>query len=63
MTIVDIFDALTAGDRPYKPPLSVDVSCRILREMAEGGKIHGDAVELFFTKRLWDGVLRERKVG
>jgi len=63
MTIVDIFDALTAGDRPYKPPLSVEVSYRILREMVDGGKIHGAAVELFFQKRLWEGVLRGRKVG
>lgn len=57
MTISDIFDALTAGDRPYKPAMNPERAMRILREEAERGKILGPAVELFGAKKLWTGVL------
>ena len=57
MAITDIFDALTAGDRPYKGSMSAEDALQILREEAEQGKVHADAVELFGAKRLWQGVL------
>jgi HD-GYP domain-containing protein (c-di-GMP phosphodiesterase class II) len=57
MTISDIFDALVASDRPYKDRMAPEDALSILREEAEQGKIHADAVELFAAKRLWQGIV------
>jgi HD-GYP domain-containing protein (c-di-GMP phosphodiesterase class II) len=53
MAIADIFDALTAGDRPYKGAMSPEKSMQILRAEAAAGKLMTDAVELLAAKRLW----------
>lgn len=47
LTIVDIFDALTAQDRPYKKALTKDRAFEILRSMAGEGKIDAAILELF----------------
>lgn len=57
MTIADIFDALTAGDRPYKPGMSPERAVGILREEAERGRIEGEAVELLARRQLWRGII------
>jgi HD-GYP domain-containing protein (c-di-GMP phosphodiesterase class II) len=54
MAIADIYDALTAGDRPYKDGMSPDKALRILRDEASRGKILSPAVELFAERRLWE---------
>ena len=48
LTIADIYDALTATDRPYKKPMSKEQAFAILREMAEAGKIDQRLVEWFY---------------
>jgi HD-GYP domain-containing protein (c-di-GMP phosphodiesterase class II) len=53
MSIADIYDALTAADRPYKRPLPVDVVLKILREEVEKNKINGDLVEVFIQRRVY----------
>ena len=60
MTIADIFDALTAGDRPYKSSLSIERARTILIDEAKTGHIERSAVELFFTRRLYAGVISAR---
>ncbi|MCB9746386.1 MAG: GAF domain-containing protein [Alphaproteobacteria bacterium] len=60
MTIADIFDALTAGDRPYKTGMSVGRAVRILRMEAEAGHVEREAVELFTEQRLWEGIVSAR---
>jgi len=60
MTIADIFDALTAGDRPYKSALSIDRARAILLDEAKSGRIERSAVELFFTRRLYEGLVGTR---
>ena len=47
MTICDIYDALTATDRPYKKAAPDEVAFRILREEAHNGMLDRDIVELF----------------
>ena len=37
MTISDIFDALTAADRPYKPAVPLPKALDILRMETKGG--------------------------
>ncbi|NER25311.1 MAG: GAF domain-containing protein [Symploca sp. SIO1B1] len=47
LTIADIYDALTASDRPYKRRLPTHIALKILREEATNNKINGDLVQLF----------------
>jgi len=55
MTISDVFDALTAGDRPYKKALSVERALDILtKEFAQRGKIDPDLLDVFIEKRVYD---------
>ncbi len=53
MTVADIFDALTAGDRPYKPGMPAEAAVTILRDEAARMHIEAEAVELFAARRLW----------
>ena len=39
LAIADIYDALTASDRPYKPPMPKAKACAILHSMAQEGKL------------------------
>jgi len=54
MTIADIFEALTAADRPYKKAVPADKALDILREMADEGKLHKELVELFAESKSWE---------
>lgn len=45
LTVVDIYDALVATDRPYKEPISREGAIRILKDMAEKGKVDLRLVE------------------
>jgi HD-GYP domain-containing protein (c-di-GMP phosphodiesterase class II) len=47
MTICDIFDALTASDRPYKQAMPENIAFRILREDAHRGVLDPGIVEVF----------------
>jgi len=53
LAVADIFDALTAKDRPYKPPLPLNITMKILREEAEHGRLDKDLVELFFSEEIY----------
>ncbi|MBO4863672.1 MAG: HD domain-containing protein [Eubacterium sp.] len=53
LTILDIYDALTAEDRPYKPPLSSEKAFDILRDMAKEGKIDSVILEDFIASNAW----------
>jgi HD-GYP domain-containing protein (c-di-GMP phosphodiesterase class II) len=58
MTIADIYDALTASDRPYKPRLSLDRSLAILHQEATDGKLDLNLLELFQQRQVYS-VLNE----
>src|SRR5439155_8155469 len=49
MTISDIFDALTASDRPYKTTMSVDRALDILGEERRSGAIDPALLDLFIA--------------
>jgi HD-GYP domain-containing protein (c-di-GMP phosphodiesterase class II) len=53
MAIADIYDALTAMDRPYKDPMPPERAIAILRDEAAQGKILAPAVELLAGRQLW----------
>ncbi len=58
LTISDVFDALTAKDRPYKPALSVERALDVLvREFAERGKVDRELLDVFIAKRVYETVV------
>ena len=57
MTVCDIFDALTASDRPYKRAMPVEKALQILRWEAKDGYLDSDIVELFAESGVYQKVL------
>ncbi|TNI85771.1 phosphodiesterase [Aeromonas sobria] len=53
MSIADIFEALTASDRPYKPAKSVDEALKIMGFMAKDHHIDHELFQLFIDKEIW----------
>src|SRR2546430_14840730 len=54
MTISDIFDALTASDRPYKRAVPLERALDILHEEANAGKLDKELLDIFATRRIFD---------
>jgi HD-GYP domain-containing protein (c-di-GMP phosphodiesterase class II) len=61
MTIADIFDALTAGDRPYKRAVPVEQALAILAEERRAGALDGELVDLFVDARIYERPLRRQQ--
>ena len=57
ITILDVFDALVADDRPYKPGMPVERALSILDAMAnKEGKLDPDLTAKFIESRCWEGI-------
>lgn len=56
MTIADIFDALTAADRPYKRAVPVERALDILGMEAREGMLDPELLETFTAARVWDAL-------
>ncbi len=54
MALADIFDALIATDRPYKPPITLEQALKIIQEEAERNKLDRDLVDLFIHKKIYE---------
>ncbi|MCL6639067.1 MAG: GAF domain-containing protein [Firmicutes bacterium] len=59
LSLVDIFDALTACDRPYKKAMPVEDALRILGFMAKEGKLDAELFRLFQEYRVWEKVIEQ----
>lgn len=57
MTVCDIFDALTASDRPYKKAMPTEKALQILQWEAKDGMLDPDVVELFVQSGVYKKVL------
>ncbi|MCL2009271.1 MAG: GAF domain-containing protein [Synergistaceae bacterium] len=53
LTILDIYDALTARDRPYKPAIPPEKVFAILDGMAAAGQIDAKFLDLFRQSEAW----------
>ena len=53
LTILDIFEALTAKDRPYKPPMPLEKVWFILDDMARDGSLDGEILKAFRDSGAW----------
>ena len=58
MTISDIFDALTAKDRPYKRAIPPERALEILSAEVKEGKLDPDLFRVFVDGRVFDVVQR-----
>ncbi|MEF3254664.1 MAG: HD domain-containing protein, partial [Deferribacterales bacterium] len=54
MAIADIYDALTAKDRPYKKALPIEVALDIIQKEADNYKLDKKYVDFFIQKRLYE---------
>ncbi len=59
MGIADIFEALTAKDRPYKPGKTLSESLAILGRFKENGHIDPDLFDIFIRDRVYLRYARE----
>jgi HD-GYP domain-containing protein (c-di-GMP phosphodiesterase class II) len=57
MSVSDIFDALTASDRPYKRAVPVDKALDILGYEVKDQHLDGELVRVFVGARVWESVL------
>jgi HD-GYP domain-containing protein (c-di-GMP phosphodiesterase class II) len=51
--LADVFEALTARDRPYKKPMGLRQALRVLAEMRDEGHIDGDLFEVFVRDEVY----------
>jgi len=54
MAIADIYDALTATDRPYKKAIRVEEALDILREEQVAGALDASLLDIFIEARIFD---------
>jgi HD-GYP domain-containing protein (c-di-GMP phosphodiesterase class II) len=59
MGIADIFEALTAKERPYKPPMPLSQAFSILKNMVKDQHVDPDVFELFLNSGVWKGYAAE----
>ena len=52
MGIADIFEALTAGDRPYKPAMKLSQALSIMANFRDNGHIDPDLFEVFLAAQV-----------
>lgn len=60
MSVADIFDALTAWDRPYKKAVPLEKALAILDAEAKANHLEVQLVEIFKERKLYECVRRER---
>jgi len=56
MSIADIFDALTASDRPYKRAVPLERALDILKLEVKDQHIDGDLLSIFVDARVWESL-------
>jgi HD-GYP domain-containing protein (c-di-GMP phosphodiesterase class II) len=54
MTIADIYDALTAGDRPYKKAVRPEEALDTLRQEQRAGALDRHLLDLFIDARVYE---------
>jgi HD-GYP domain-containing protein (c-di-GMP phosphodiesterase class II)/HAMP domain-containing protein len=50
--LADVFEALTAPDRPYRDPMTVSQAVEMLRSMVKRGHLDSDLFEVFIRERV-----------
>ncbi len=53
LAVADIFEALTARDRPYKQPMKVSKALEILEYMKKDGHLDPDVLDIFVSRKIY----------
>jgi HD-GYP domain-containing protein (c-di-GMP phosphodiesterase class II) len=53
MAISDIYDALTASDRPYKRAMPIEKALDILASDVKRGQLDADLFDVFVGAQVW----------
>jgi HD-GYP domain-containing protein (c-di-GMP phosphodiesterase class II) len=61
MSIADIYDALTAKDRPYKKAMPPEKALAILNDDVTRGQLDRNLFDIFCASRVWAVTHRDRK--
>ena len=61
MTIADIFDALTASDRPYKKAVPTDRALDILSWEVKSGKCDKEVFDIFVESKVYETVVDHKR--
>lgn len=56
LALVDIYDALTAGDRPYKRAMPVEEALKVIGFMVKDGKLDAELFDLFKENKVWERI-------
>ncbi len=59
MAIVDIFEALTANDRPYKRPKTIEETFEILETMAKENELDADIITFLKQSKAYEAYAKE----
>ena len=59
LAVADVFEALTASDRPYKEPNSLEKALEILTYMANDNELDKDLVNFFISNKLYEIYAKE----
>lgn len=57
MSIADIYDALTARDRPYKKAMPIERALSILQSDAQHGKLDASLVRIWIESKAWEEII------
>jgi hypothetical protein len=56
LVIADIYEALTANDRPYRKLVPPEQALQIMSQMADNGKLDRNVLDIFIDNRIWEKV-------
>ena len=57
VALADVYDALTAKDRPYKAAMPIDRALDILvKEFAQRGKVDSELLDLFIARKVYEAI-------
>lgn len=63
MTIADIYDALTAWDRPYKKAIPPEKALDILQMEVKDGHVDNDLLKIFIEAKIFERIEELRAIG
>lgn len=52
LAITDIFEALSALDRPYKKPKTLNQTIKVLEQMGQNKLLDSDIIKIFFKSEM-----------
>jgi HD-GYP domain-containing protein (c-di-GMP phosphodiesterase class II) len=63
LAVADVFEALTASDRPYKKAMPIDKAVQVIGFMAKDGELDKELVGMFISDGLYQKYLEARDNG